>query len=57
MFSFYADMVEYNTVKSGVIEITCNTNVNPVLFPEKAVESTSVWTSTEEEFQIVQNYI
>ncbi|XP_023013247.1 uncharacterized protein [Leptinotarsa decemlineata] len=42
MYGFYAELAEYNSVKSGVIEITCNTNINPIAFPEKAVESTAV---------------
>ncbi|XP_056648418.1 uncharacterized protein LOC130904064 [Diorhabda carinulata] len=42
MVGFYNELAEYNSVKSGVIEITCNTNINPVVFPEKAIESTAV---------------
>ncbi|CAG9832236.1 unnamed protein product [Diabrotica balteata] len=42
MVGFYNELAEYNSVKSGVIEITCNTNINPVAFPEKAIESTAV---------------
>ncbi|KAG5893905.1 hypothetical protein JTB14_014514 [Gonioctena quinquepunctata] len=42
MYGFYTELAEFNSVKSGVIEITCNTNINPVAFPEKAIESTAV---------------
>ncbi|CAG9864690.1 unnamed protein product, partial [Phyllotreta striolata] len=46
MISFYNELEEYNrtTVKSGVIEITATntTGLEPVMFPDKAIESTLV---------------
>ncbi|KAJ8927107.1 hypothetical protein NQ314_020380 [Rhamnusium bicolor] len=43
MYGFYEELAEYNSVKSGVIEISCNTHINPLMIlPEKAIESTAV---------------
>nr|CAI5830233.1 unnamed protein product [Callosobruchus analis] len=41
-WSFYAELAEYNSVKSGPTEIVYQQNINPVAFPDRAMESTHV---------------
>ncbi|KAJ8919310.1 hypothetical protein NQ315_003894, partial [Exocentrus adspersus] len=43
MIGYYSELSEYNSVKSGAIEITCNPHINPLMgLPEKAIDSTAV---------------
>ncbi|XP_019874446.1 uncharacterized protein LOC109602506 [Aethina tumida] len=43
MYGFYKELAEFNSVKSGVIEITYNGQINPLMtLPEKAVDNTAV---------------
>ncbi|KAJ8984585.1 hypothetical protein NQ317_006047 [Molorchus minor] len=43
MYKFYLEIRDYNSVQSGVIEISCNTHPDPLIgLPERAVDSTAV---------------
>ncbi|CAH0560854.1 unnamed protein product [Brassicogethes aeneus] len=44
MYGFYKELAEYNSVKSGVVEISYNSGqINPLMtMPERAVDNTSV---------------